>query len=345
MAKKLSKSQEKAQDKSQKKSPKQSKPKGIKLHHSFKRSYREDYQRSLKVPGFMQHTVNTFKILFKNWRLFLPLVILAVILSVVLVGIMNEEAYQEFQTAFDETNESYGGRFGNFAKAGLLLISTVATGGLNQEPTAVQEVFNFLILLILWLVTVYLLRHILAGKKLKLRDALYNALAPLLSTLCVAIVFVLELIPILIVVITYSAAVSTEFLSTPFYAFIYFVFAVLMVILSLYLVSSTLIAMIAVSAPGVYPMAALRTGRDVLAGRRIKFIARILFLILVIAFIYIIIMLPLMLLDMWLKSSFDFLANVPFVSICLLATTVFAFIYASAYLFLFYRRMIESDND
>ena len=44
----------------------------VRLHKSFKRSYREDYQRDLEVPGIMYHIFASFKIVFKNWKLFLP---------------------------------------------------------------------------------------------------------------------------------------------------------------------------------------------------------------------------------------------------------------------------------
>ena len=38
----------------------------LKLHHSFKRSYREDYKRELEAPGLVQHAITTLKIIFKN---------------------------------------------------------------------------------------------------------------------------------------------------------------------------------------------------------------------------------------------------------------------------------------
>ena len=42
----------------------------LKLHHSFKRSYREDYVRPLRTPGLVAHAWMTLKVLFKNWKLF-----------------------------------------------------------------------------------------------------------------------------------------------------------------------------------------------------------------------------------------------------------------------------------
>ena len=44
----------------------QKKSNRVKLHHSFRRSYREDYNRPLHVPGLMHHAMTTLKILAKN---------------------------------------------------------------------------------------------------------------------------------------------------------------------------------------------------------------------------------------------------------------------------------------
>ena len=314
-------------------------------HHSFKRSYREDYVRELEVPGLMHHAATTFRILFKNWRIFVPLLILIVILNILLVGVMSQETYDTFNEAIDNTEANFAtGDIGSFARAGLLLIGTVTTGGLNQGMSESQEIIVALLFLIIWLVTIYLLRHILASHHPKLRDGLYNALAPLLSTLVVFLVLLIQLIPIMLVIITYSAAVETDFLATPFYALVYFIFAALMILLSLYLVSNSFLACVAVSAPGLYPMTAIRTSSDLIAGRRIRLIIRLLYLVFVLAVCWVVVMLPIILLDMWLKSIFDWLANIPLVSFFLMAMTVFSCIYFAAYSYLFYRRMLDYDE-
>ena len=316
----------------------------VRLHKSFKRSYREDYARELEVPGIMYHVFATFKIIFKNWKLFLPFLIILVVLNVLLVGLMSESTYTQFQEILDQTNaELAGGEIGNVAKAGLLLISTVTTGGLSGDSSEAAGVFAVLIFLIIWLVTVYLLRHRLAGHKVKLRDGLYNAMTPLISTFVVFAVAVIQCIPIFILIIVYSAAVQTEFLATPFYALVFFIFAALMIILSGYLLSSSLIALVAVSAPGLYPMKALDTASDLMAGRRTKFIIRLVAGAIMIVIMWVLVMLPLILFDLFMKQ-FEWTAGVPFVPVCLLVMTCFTGIYVSAYLYLYYRWMLNYEE-
>ena len=66
--------------------------------------------------------------LFKNWKLFLPLLIIAVLLDALLVGIMEQADYAQYQEILDETSvQVAGGDIGSVAKAGLLLISTITT--------------------------------------------------------------------------------------------------------------------------------------------------------------------------------------------------------------------------
>lgn len=319
--------------------------KRVRLHESFRRSYREDYERPLEVPGLLHHAMTTFRIIFKNWKIFLPLILLIVAANIIFVGLMNEDTYVQLQETIEESSENIqNGNVGNVAKAGLLLVSTITTGGLTQGMTEVQQVFAILLFLIVWLVTIYIVRHRLAGHKVKMRDGLYNALSPLISTFVVLVIVLLQAIPIFVVIITYSVAVATDFLSTPFYALLFFIFAGLLILLSAYLLSSTFLALVAVTAPGLYPMAAVHTAQDLIAGRRIKLIIRMVYLFLVLAVVWVIVMLPLILLDLWLKSIWEWLEGWPFVSLELLVMTVFSAVYFSTYSYLFYRRMLDYDD-
>lgn len=311
-------------------------------HKTFRRSYREDYKRDLNVPGIMYHVFATFRMIFKNWKLFLPLLVIAVLLNAVLVGIMDETSYVRFQDIMDQTSaELTGGDIGGVAKAGLLLISTVTTGGLSGGSGESAMVFGVIIFLVLWLTTIFLIRHRLAGHKVKLRDGLYNAMTPLISTFVVFIVAVIQCIPIFLLIIVYSAAIQTEFLATPFYALVFFIFAALMVVISGYLLSGTLMALVAVSAPGLYPMKAISMASELVMGRRVRIILRIVALLLVLALMWVVVMLPLILFDLFMKQ-FEWTVGIPFVPICLTMMTCFTCIYVTAYLYMYYRWMLKS---
>ena len=164
------------------------------------------------------------------------------------------------------------------------------TGGLAGVSDATR-VCSVLIFLVVWLTTIYLLRHKMAGHKVCLRDGLYNAMAPLISTFVVLAVAIVECVPIFLLVVAYAAAVQTDFLAMPFYALLFMGFAALMVTISGYLLSSTLVALVAVTAPGLYPLKALKAATDVMLGRRMSFVARLLALGVTLAIVWVVVML------------------------------------------------------
>ena len=142
-------------------------------------------------------------------------------------------------------------------------------------------------------------------------------------------------------VIFYSAALQTDFLSTPFYALVFLILAILLITLSLYLISNSIIALAAVSAPGLYPMEALRSAHDLMFHRRIQFIIRVLFLLFVVVLNFAIIMIPIILLDRLIKSVVEWATDIPVISFFLLTMTCFNFMYISAYIYLYYREMLD----
>lgn len=299
--------------------------------------------RETEVPGILHHVMATFGVIFRNWKTFLPFLLVCVVAAVVLVGLMSEETYQKFQEVLAQTSEQMGtGDLGVMPKAGLLLISTVTTGGLSGSSSEVTVVFVVLIFLVIWLTTIYLLRHRLAGNKVRLRDGLYNAMTPLISTLVVFLVVLVQCVPIFVLIIAYSAAVQTQFLATPFYALVFFIFACLMLLISGYLLSSSVMAFVAVSVPGLYPMRALSVASELMTSRRVKFVIRLVALALALVVVWVLVMLPIIAFDLWLKQ-FEWAGWLPLVPVCLLIMTCFTGIYITAYLYLYYRWMIDYD--
>ncbi len=314
----------------------------VKLHHSFRRSYREDYVRPLQAPGLVSHAVTTLKIIFKNWKIFLPFILLIVVANIIFVGLMSEETYTTVQQSLDESYEALKeGELGRVAKAGLLLVSTVTTGGLNKSMTEIQQFFAIFFFAVTWLCTIYYLRHLMAGNHPKMRDGIFNALTPLISSFAVILLVFVHLIPLFIFVIVYTTAVQTDFLSQPLYAFVFWLFGSLLILLSLYLLPTSVLGLVATSVPGIYPLAAVNAATDLVQGRRTNFIIRLLFGVIFILVIWVIVMLPLYWLDLVIKQNTDIFEGFPFIPFCLQVMTMFAFTYITAYIYLYYRRMLD----
>ena len=214
----------------------------------------------------------------------------------------------------------------------LLILSAVLEILAVQTTEETTAVFTILIFLMIWLTTIFLVRHIKAKHKVTLRDGLYNAMAPLIPTLIVFVVAVVECIPIFVLIIAYSAAVKTDFLTMPFYALMFFGFAGLMLSLSGYLLSSSLVALIAVSAPGIYPLSAFVTAAELMMGRKIRFVLRLIALMLVLAVMMAVVVLPLAA----LKVPMEVL------SVIVSFVGCFGAIYMTVYLYLYYRWLLDA---
>lgn len=313
-------------------------------HRSFQKTRRRDYERSLKMPGYVAFTKYVFSVIWKNKKTFLALMAFMALASVILVGMMSQDMYESLQDALEETSENVaGGDFGQVGKSGLLLLSIATTGGLNQAPSESQQIFNVIIFLIVWMVVVWILRNYLAGNKVRMRDGLYNAMGPLVGTVLVLVFLLIQLIPVAIVAFVYSMALGTQFLENIFAAAVFWPLAILLLLLSLYWGVGTILALVVVTIPGMYPMEAIKMAGDLIIGRRVRVILRVLWALLVLAVCWAVIMIPIILLEGWLKVSFEFLAGVPIVPVALLIISVMSVVYLASYVYLFYRRIVD-DN-
>ena len=302
---------------------------------SFRRTYKNEYVDDFQPPRLFAHAMRSFGMLFKNWRIFGGLLLIVVIFGVFFVGLMSQKNVASVRSLVDS------GELGEFAKAVIVLVTTVGSGGINQSLSDSQWLILSILFVLIWLSTVYILRQILAKKRVTLRQSLYNSFAPFISSFLIFFTILLEMVPIFLLVIFYSAALKTDFLSTPYYALVFLIFAILLVVLSLYLLSSSIIALAAVSAPGLYPKAALRAAHDLMFRRRTRFIIRVLFLVFVVILNYVLVMIPVILIDNVFKTNFDWAADIPVISLFLFIMTCFNFIYISAYIYLYYKEMLD----
>lgn len=312
-------------------------------HRSFRRTRRRDYVRPLTLPGYWSFTNNVRKTLLQNKRLFLSLGAIYGILTVALIGLASQDLYTEIGDALRNTSgDLLEGNWGEIGKAGLLL--TTAIGGiLNSTPTDLQRVYAVLLALLVWLTTVWLLRAMLAGHKPKLRDGLYNAGSPFLSTFLVSFVLLLQMLPIALAAIGFGAASSSGFLQGGVEAMVFWITVALLTVLSLYWVSSTLIALVVVTLPGMYPMRAIKTAGDLVIGRRVRILLRFLWLLLITVIAWAVILLPIILLDAWLKGLWPVIEWVPVVPVALLIMGSLTVVWSSSYTYLLYRKVVDDD--
>ena len=313
-------------------------------HRSFRRTPRRDYVRSLQLPGYFAFTVQVVRHLRQHWKTFGLLIFCYMIATVLLAGVASQSMYVQLSDTLVETSgDLFQGGWGEAGKTGLLLLSGM-TGGFTPQLTDVQQVFAGLIFLLAWLSVVWLLRAQLAGNTPRLRDALYNAGAPIIPLAFISLLFVLQMVPMALAIIGYNTALTTGFLENGFIAMPVSLVALLLGVLSLYLVTSTFFAMVVATLPGMYPWQALRTAGDIVTGRRTRLLLRLLFMLAVVGLAWVAIMLPFMLGVGWLQSNVGWLAQVPIVPAMLLFLSSLSIVFISSYVYLLYRKVIEDES-
>jgi len=266
------------------------------------------------------------------------------ILTVLLVGIASQDMYATLTDTLRTTGTNvFTGDWGEMGRASLLFAATV-TGSITQTLTETQQIYSGLLGLLAWLTSVWLLRNILAGHKVKLRDGLYSAGSPLLSTFLVTLLLLVQMLPFALALIGYSAATATGLLAAGgIESMLFWIAAALLTVTSLYLMTSTVFALIIVTIPGMYPLTAIKTAGDLVIGRRLRILKRLIWASLYVSVIWILIMIPIILIDLWIKGLWSTISWVPTIPIVMLALSSSTIVWVSSYVYLLYRKVIDDD--
>lgn len=310
-------------------------------HRSFRRTRRRDYVRSLKIPGYFAFTGEVWRLLWRHKKLFGLLVLFYAVISGIFVGISSQSSFTDVSKLLEESGKNIlNGAWGEIGKAGLLLLSA-ASGSFAPQLSDVQQVYSIFIVLVTWLTTVWLLRAILNGHTPKLREGLYSSGAPIIPTFLVVILFFLQLAPFALAALGITVAFATDFLSNGIIGMIFWLVVGLLSVLSLYWISSTILALVIVTLPGMYPMQAVKAAGDLVVGRRLRILLRLVWLLLLIVLGWVLIMIPVILLNKWLVTLWPFINNIPLVPLAILVVTSLATVWSAGYVYLLYRKVVD----
>lgn len=309
-------------------------------HRTLRLTRRRDYIRPLELPGHLAFTYEVNSTLWRHRKLFALVLVVYTVLYGILVGIQSQATFTELTQTLTQTGEEVTGNWGALDQAGAVLLSIV-TAGTSTEISESQMIFSVLVILMVWLVSVWLLRNLMAGHKVKLRDGIYNSGAPIFSTLLITLLIAIQLLPVGLAVIGYNAALTSGVLDGGATAMLFWIAASLLGVLSLYWITSSLFAMIIVTIPGMYPYQAVKTAGDLVLGRRVKILLRWLWMALVIAVTWVLVLLPFIFLDMGLKNLWPAIEWLPILPIVILILSAFSIVWISTYVYLLYRKVVD----
>ncbi len=238
------------------------------------KSIRQPKPKLSKAPRLFKHSL---QLIWKNKRLFGAITLIYIVLSLVLVkGFASTNNLAELKNSllslYQGSNAQISSSFAVFS---------VLLGSGNTAPSAVASTYQSVLLVIFSLAIIWSLRQSLAlkkGQKIRIRDSFYKSLGQLVPFLLVLIVIGLELLPLMLANFLYGTIFGGGLAVTPIEKGLWLIFFVLLVVLSIYMVASSIIALYIVTLPDTTPMQALRSARELVRFRRWMIIRKLLFL-------------------------------------------------------------------
>lgn len=311
-------------------------------HRSLHLTRRRDYKRNLDINGYWAFTGEVWRTLWANKKLFMLIVVCYVVLGIFLGTMSSQDTYNAMNGTVHAASDGLAsGSVGAIIQAGAISTTSFLSGNRLSD---IQKVYLGIVFILTWLTTVWLLREIKSGRRPKLRDGIYNAGAPIVSTLLVMVWFLVQLLPLVVLSIIYGSLAQTGLLASAAGTFIFVIALVLTVSLVLYWTTATFFAAIIVTLPGMYPLQALRAAGDIVIGRRLRVLYRIIWLLAADVIAWFAVMIPIVLLDTWLAGHFDWVAALPWVPLVALILTAAVVVWSASYIYLFYRKVVEDDS-
>lgn len=256
---------------------------------SFKLSKRIKIRRE-KLPNAFRLMGAALKIIKHHWKVFLGVVLI--------YGVLNATLVQGFNAVgnLEETRTSLGqvfnGNWSELASSLTVFLYMLGASGNTTNPTA--GAYQFILIFVVSLAMIWLLRQAYADKQFKIRDGFYEGMAPLVKFFLVALVIFLQLIPMAVGLGLYALAVGGQIATMFVEQILWALFALVMSIVSLYMVSSSIFALYIVTLPDMTPLQALRTARQLSANRRWAVLRKVFFLPIAILVMAAIIVVPIL---------------------------------------------------
>ena len=240
------------------------------------------------LPNVLQLTRTAAVTLNQNKRLFLGIAIIYGLLSLILVqGLAKTADINNLKLQLGQTIQ---GRLGALTSSLTLLVTLF--GSSANSTSAGSGAYQLLLGIVASLATIWALRQVLAGSKINIRDAFYRGMYPLVPFILVLLVIGLELLPLLIGITIFSLVINNGIAVLLVEKLLWLVVLLVLSLTSMYLLTSSIVALYIVTLADMTPLKALRSARKLFKRRRWIVMRKLLFLPLLLMIITAIVMFP-----------------------------------------------------
>lgn len=257
------------------------------VYRSFRLAKRIKHPKP-QILGSFRLFKKTFGSLWKMKRVVIPIIILYLFFLLVFVkGFNSTSVGLDLSELTDQLLNADTGK----VLSGLTVFS-VLVGSSSSQESEVAGIIRSILLLMFSLAIIWTVRQSFAGLKIRVRDAFYRGMYPMVPFLLVLFVVAIQMIPIVIATFLYNVVFVAGLASAGLEQILWALLFSLLIIWSLYMVSSSLMALYIVTLPDMTPMKALRSARGLVRFRRWTVMRRALFLPLALLFVLLVFLAP-----------------------------------------------------
>jgi hypothetical protein len=307
-------------------------------HKSFTRTRKRDKIKVPKIEGYIAFPWYVLRVLWNRKWVYMRLVLVFAVLSVIFIGTVQASNMSSINSVFDSATSGTN-IVGPVLKA-VMTVGSSLGGALNANLTDVQYIYISALYILALLTVIWLIRHQLAGKVVKLRDGLYSAGAPIAAEYILILIGIVQLIPLALATLLYVSATASGILDGGIETAMFSVALFLVVVLTLYFMTTTLFALFIASIPGTYPLKAYKAARRLVAGQRLRLLLRLLWMVIILLVAAFVVLVPIIIIANSIGG-----AGAIVIPIAYQLALISSIVYATAYAYLLYRRMIDDPVD
>jgi len=264
------------------------------------------------------------KQLWSNKKLFGGIVVVYGLLNLLLVrGLSEGTDVSALKNTLDGVLHGVGGELTTALTSFSYLLASSGGGS-----TANAGVYNVVLLTVCSLAVIWSLRQVMLGNAARIRDSFYKGMYPVVPFVLVFLLLMVQLIPLALGGGLY-ALVSGNGIAINFWERLPFlIIFVLAGIWTVRMIIATIIALYIVTLPDMTPLRAYRSAKQLVYGRRLLILRKLIFLPFILLVLLIVIEVPIIL---WATKAADW-------SFFVLSMLVLPFVHG--YLYNLYREMI-----
>jgi len=277
------------------------------------------------LPNVLQLTKTTTQMLWSNKAVLGGIALIYGLLSILLV--QGLAATTDVVSVKQQLNQVFTGNLGSIASSFSVFMILVGSAGSGSSQSA--GVYQFFLGLIASLAIIWALRQLYSNVTIRIRDAYYRGMTPLVPFVLVLLVVGLQLLPMLIGSSIYSTVISNGIAVTAIEKLLWLALFLGLTAVSLYFISSSVIALYIATLPDMTPLKALRSAKELVKNRRWLVIRKLLFLPVALLVAAAVIMLPV-------------IAIIPIIAPWLFfVLTMLALVVIHTYIYTLYRELIR----